>query len=211
MRTFIDQMRILAILLALLIVATVACSDGNNDAATPSVAPSPARATATATVATTTTGGPVTPPRPAATPTASGILAPPRTASAEVVCNLTAPDAEGPFYVPNAPRRSSVGRGHMLRGVVRSGSGCAPLAGAQIEFWLAGPNAEYDDAHRATLLADASGGYTFESNPPPPYAGRPSHIHLRVTAAGHRPLITQFYPTAGQTEAVFDVVLAAER
>jgi protocatechuate 3,4-dioxygenase beta subunit len=39
------------------------------------------------------------------------------------------------------------------------------------------------------------------------YAGRPPHIHIRVTAAGHRTLVTQHYPAAGQATATFDLVL----
>ncbi|CAA9573800.1 MAG: hypothetical protein AVDCRST_MAG88-2608, partial [uncultured Thermomicrobiales bacterium] len=47
----------------------------------------------------------------------------------------------------------------------------------------------------------------FESNAPPPYAGRPPHIHIRVTAPGFPPLVTQHYPRAGQSTATFDLVL----
>ena len=122
-------------------------------------------------------------------------------------CEPTAPDALGPFYEPGAPQRSSVGQGYVLSGVVMSSEDCAPLARAQIEFWLAGPNGEYDDDHRATLLADESGAYRFESNIPVPYSGRPPHIHLRVTAEGYAELVTQHYPARGQTEATFDLVL----
>ena len=122
-------------------------------------------------------------------------------------CVPTRPDALGPFYTPNAPVRSTVGRGHVLTGVVRSGADCPPVGGARIEFWLAGPSGQYDDAHRATVIADATGRYRFESNFPPGYAGRPPHIHVRVTAARHQTLVTQYYPQPGQTEGTFDLVL----
>jgi protocatechuate 3,4-dioxygenase beta subunit len=39
------------------------------------------------------------------------------------------------------------------------------------------------------------------------YGGRPPHIHVRVFAPGFQTLVTQHYPTAGQTEATFDLVL----
>jgi len=55
-------------------------------------------------------------------------------------------------------------------------------------------NGEYDDAHRATIIADASAAYRFESNLPPPYSGRPPHIHLRVSARNFKTLVTQHYP-----------------
>jgi protocatechuate 3,4-dioxygenase beta subunit len=125
-------------------------------------------------------------------------------------CAPTRPDGEGPYYVPNAPVRSSVGTGHLLKGMVRSSKDCSPLPNARIEFWQVGPNGEYDDAHRATLFADDSGAYTFESNFPPGYSGRPPHIHAKVTASGHQQLTTQFYPSEGATEAEFDLVLIPE-
>ena len=128
-------------------------------------------------------------------------------AGATPACAPTRADALGPFYKPNAPRRAKVGSGHVLKGVVRSAPGCGPIAGARLEFWLAGPNAQYDDDHRATVLSDAAGAYRFESNYPPPYAGRPSHIHVRASAAGHQTLVTQFYPPPNSTEGAFDLVL----
>jgi protocatechuate 3,4-dioxygenase beta subunit len=121
-------------------------------------------------------------------------------------CTPTEPDMLGPFYTPNAPIRSRVGKGYVLKGVVRS-TDCSPVPGATIELWLAGPNREYDDAHRATIIADSSGSYRFESNVPLPYGGRPPHIHLRISARGYRTLVTQHYPAANRKEAAFDVVL----
>lgn len=125
-------------------------------------------------------------------------------------CTPTRADAEGPFYEPNAPERTSIGKGHVLKGVVRSSAGCRPIPGAQLEFWQVNEQAEYDDDHRATMFADSSGAYSFESNFPQGYSGRPSHIHLRVTADGYQTLITQFYPRQGETEATFDIVLVEE-
>jgi protocatechuate 3,4-dioxygenase beta subunit len=113
----------------------------------------------------------------------------------------------GPFYTPGAPVRDAVGSGYVLSGVVRSAEGCGPISGVQIEFWMAGPDGEYGDAYRATVLTGADGRYRFESHSPPPYSGRPSHHHLRVSAPGFQPLVTQHYPAQGQTEATFDLVL----
>jgi protocatechuate 3,4-dioxygenase beta subunit len=123
-------------------------------------------------------------------------------------CEPTRRDALGPFYVPGAPLRASVGQGYQLTGTVRAADDCSPLPGAQIEFWLANPRGVYDDAHRATVLAEAEGEYRFESNVPVAYGGRPPHIHVRVSAPGFRTLVTQHYPGAGATEATFDLVLA---
>jgi len=122
-------------------------------------------------------------------------------------CTPTKPDSLGPFYQPSAPVRSSVDSGYVLSGTVKSTSNCSPVDGVRIEFWLANPDGEYDEAHRATIFSNESGAYWFESNFPPPYGSRPSHIHVRVTAEGFKPLITQHYPVAGRTEATFDLVL----
>jgi protocatechuate 3,4-dioxygenase beta subunit len=76
-----------------------------------------------------------------------------------------------------------------------------------VEFWLVGPDGAYSDAYRARVVAEETGHYTFESNRPVPYSGRPAHIHIRVTATGHRTLVTQHYPITGQQQATFDLVL----
>ncbi len=131
-------------------------------------------------------------------------------AAAEWRCRPTPADALGPFYQPNAPVRASVGKGYMLSGVVKSARDCAAIPGARIEFWLAGPSGDYDDDHRATVVAAGNGAYRFESNHPPKYSFRPPHIHVRVSAAGFKTLVTQHYPKEGQTQASFDLVLVPE-
>jgi len=122
-------------------------------------------------------------------------------------CIPTPPDTLGPFYEPDAPVRASVGKGYILSGVVRSSVDCKPLKDARIEFWLAGPHGYYDDNHRATVFSDSNGAYKFESNYPKPYAGRPPHIHIRVSAEGFQVLVTQHYPQKGKTGDTFDLVL----
>jgi protocatechuate 3,4-dioxygenase beta subunit len=123
-------------------------------------------------------------------------------------CRATAPDSLGPFYEPGAPVRSKVGTGgYVLRGRVLSLTACGPIARARIEFWLVNEQGEYDDAHRATVIARRDGRYRFESNKPIGYSGRPPHIHIRVTARGHRTLVTQHYPRASGTAAIFPLVL----
>lgn len=137
---------------------------------------------------------------------AAGVTPTPAIAS-ETECRPTREDGEGPFYVPNAPERSSVGTGHVLRGQVKSSRGCQLISGAKLEFWMANPQGEYDDAHRATLYTGDMGMYQFESNFPPGYGGRPPHIHIKVSAEGHRTLTTQYYPEQGDIEGTFDLVL----
>jgi protocatechuate 3,4-dioxygenase beta subunit len=129
--------------------------------------------------------------------------------SQAATCVPTEADMLGPFYKPGAPIRSSVGKGYLLQGTVRSAKDCSPIPAAVLEFWLAGPEGPYDDAHRATVIADAAGTYRFESNLPHPIEGRPPHIHIRVSANGFHTLVTQHYPEAGKTTAEFDLVLVS--
>jgi len=137
----------------------------------------------------------------------SGLLMPMQAAAESYPCTPTPPDSLGPFYKPDAPVRSEVGQGYELSGVVRSAVDCAPIPDAKIEFWLAGPDGDYDDQHRATVYADAAGEYRFRSNPPPRYFSRPPHIHLRVSAKGFQTLVSQHYPEDGASGAALDLVL----
>jgi protocatechuate 3,4-dioxygenase beta subunit len=122
-------------------------------------------------------------------------------------CKPTQPDMLGPFYEPGAPVRSSVGSGYVLSGSVLTAEECQPIPNAKIDFWLANPRGDYDDAHRATLFAGQRGEYRFESNVPVSYGGRPPHIHVRVRAPGYEELVTQHYPERGERKANFDLVL----
>jgi protocatechuate 3,4-dioxygenase beta subunit len=131
-------------------------------------------------------------------------------ASAQRPCTPTPPDALGPFYTPNAPERASTGRGLTVNGVVRSASSCAPLPGARIEWWSADAKGEYQDALRATQGTDGEGRYRYETVAPGRYPGRPPHLHVRVTAPGHRTLVTQLYPRDGQPAIETDFVLRAD-
>jgi protocatechuate 3,4-dioxygenase beta subunit len=130
-------------------------------------------------------------------------------AAAEPACAPTPASGEGPFYRPNAPERHKTGRGLLVRGVVRSGRDCKALGGASLEWWQANRQGEYDDQHRATTRTE-DGTYRYETDFPTGYSNRPSHIHVKVFAPGHRPLTTQIYPKAGEKEIVFDFVLTQE-
>jgi len=126
-------------------------------------------------------------------------------------CTPTRPDTLGPFYKADAPQRSSVGKGYLLTGRVKSSADCSPIKAARIEFWMAGPDGDYADRYRATISSDQAGAYRFESHFPPPYYGRPPHIHIKVSAEGFRTLVTQHYPAGGANTATSDLVLIPER
>jgi len=128
-------------------------------------------------------------------------------AAAGFKCSPTPADSEGPFYKPDAPMRTSVGKGYSLAGAVKSAKDCSDIPGAKIEFWLAAPDGTYDDEHRASLRTDPSGRYVFESNFPPKYTSRPPHIHIRVTADGFQTLVTQHYPEKGSTRGDLPLVM----
>jgi protocatechuate 3,4-dioxygenase beta subunit len=108
----------------------------------------------------------------------------------------------GPFYKRLAPssgqlrRADDAGLPLAVAGRVYGVRGDA-LADARIEVWQADHFGLYDlDGYhyRATLSADISGAYSFESIMPGHYPARVcQHIHYIVRAAGHRPLITQLY------------------
>jgi protocatechuate 3,4-dioxygenase beta subunit len=125
-------------------------------------------------------------------------------------CAPTPWDEIGPFYRPNAPLRSKIGSGYVLSGTVRSAAGCRPIPGARVEIWQVGPAGAYDDAHRATIVADRKGRYRLETDFPPPYLNRPSHIHILVDAGGFAGLVTQHYPRRGAKRATLDLVLEPE-
>lgn len=79
-----------------------------------------------------------------------------------------------------------------------------------LEWWSANPRGDYDSAHRATQRAGTEGRYEYTTDFPGRYPGRPPHVHVRVTAPGHRPLVTQVYPQQGQTALSVDLVLVPQ-
>jgi protocatechuate 3,4-dioxygenase beta subunit len=131
-------------------------------------------------------------------------------AEGQAACAPTRADMLGPFYEPNAPERSVTGRGLTITGRVATANGCGPLAGALLEWWSANPHGDYDVEHRAAQRADGAGRYRYETDFPGGYGGRPFHVHVRVTALGHRPLVTQLYPRPGQTAIETDFVLVPD-
>jgi carboxypeptidase family protein len=131
--------------------------------------------------------------------TSGGLPAPaPR---ADASCPLTIDDGLSPTYVPNAPARSKVGTGHVLTGRVLSARDCSPIPGATVEVWPEYPGRGHPDSARATLFADASGGYRFECDPP-------EHIHMRVSATGYVTIAQNSYHPDGRRTGTFDIVLA---
>lgn len=192
-----------AVLALALIVLLAACSRGPTTF-TPTAAPS---SPATASVAPGTSAEPTLPmavvlsASPEATPIRPAVATP--TAVAAVACAPTRGDELSPTYRPGAPVRATVGHGHILSGIVRSSRDCAPIAGAQVELWPEAPGGSHPEAERATLYADSAGAYQFECDPP-------DHIHMRVSAPGHRSFASNAYHPGGRALGTFDIVLAPD-
>src|SRR6185369_10375949 len=129
-------------------------------------------------------------------------LALPFAARAQQKCiDITPDDMEGPFYKPGAPARSSLfdpkskAEKLVLSGIV-SGADCKPLANVALDIWHADERGEYDNAgyrYRALMRTDAQGRYRLETNLPPPYSGRPRHIHVMLKPPKGKALTTQLY------------------
>jgi protocatechuate 3,4-dioxygenase beta subunit len=124
---------------------------------------------------------------------------------APAVCAATADNIEGPFWKPGAPHRAVLasdrddGERLVLSGVVRS-TGCAPLAGAELDLWHADARGGYDNdgfRFRGKLVTGADGRWQVSTIVPGRYLNgrryRPAHIHVKLRADGHRALTTQLY------------------
>ena len=117
-------------------------------------------------------------------------------------CGAATPsDIEGPFYKAGAPMRAALveagskAEKMVLTGVVRS-TDCKPLANVPLDFWHADANGDYDNRgyrYRGVVTTDAQGRYRLETNLPPPYMGRPRHIHVKLQRPSGRVLTTQLY------------------
>ena len=130
------------------------------------------------------------------------LLLVPFAAAGQAQCGAPTPsDIEGPFYKSGAPVRTNLfeagskGEKMVLTGTVRSAD-CKPAANASLDFWHADEEGEYDNAgyrYRGIVTTDSLGRYRLETILPPPYAGRPRHIHVKVQRLGGRALTTQLY------------------
>lgn len=125
-------------------------------------------------------------------------------------CAPTFADGAGPFGRGAPPRRASIGKGHVLTGVVLSVD-CRPVSGAQVHLWQSNRRGEYTRAGSATVLTDRAGRFRFEGPRPVSYEGRPPHIHLRIVARDHEVLLTRYVPLPGAKRGSIRVVLTPVR
>ncbi|PLX86083.1 MAG: hypothetical protein C0618_09665 [Desulfuromonas sp.] len=113
----------------------------------------------------------------------------------------------GPFYRVGAPLRSTIGKGYLLTGTVKSAVDCSAIPSVLIEFWQAGPDGHYSDAYRAAIITGKAGHYRFETDRPAAYLTRPPHIHIRISAPGFQTVTTQHYLKKNTSGASLPLVL----
>lgn len=118
----------------------------------------------------------------------------------------TTTDMLGPFFRENAPFRNDLRLGNNDKEVSINvigkvyGADCkTPIPNALIDIWHCDEEQEYDMKSadfkcRGRFYSDENGAYQFQTFIPPPYGGRPKHIHYMVHEKdGHQKLITQLY------------------
>ncbi len=113
--------------------------------------------------------------------------------------NPTPPNDLGPFYKVGAPRMNKLSRPGDP-GLPLTVSGAVfdtrsnVIPGASLEIWHADPFGQYDNKgfhYRGQFSAEQGGAYSFETNMPGHYPARVcQHIHYKVSAPGHKTLIT---------------------
>lgn len=153
-----------------------------------------------------------------------GSRSPVSDAAAAVSCSLAPSMTEGPFFVDEKLKRYDLTTGTTdagtLNGVplylnitaVSTTSGCAPIAGVQIDIWHCNANGLYSDIStgqgqstgtrgqtflRGYQLTDAGGAAAFKTIYPGWYSGRTVHIHVKA----------RLYNAAGNTTYEFNTQL----
>lgn len=122
-------------------------------------------------------------------------------------CDTTS-DILGPFYRPKAPIRKDMlfegikGEIITIKGTAYGKDCITPLKNCMMEIWHASSEGEYDNdsnefRYRARFITGDDGKYEFKTIIPGRYLNgdvfRPKHYHFRVTAEGHRELVSQIY------------------
>jgi protocatechuate 3,4-dioxygenase beta subunit len=143
---------------------------------------------------------------------AVGFVAAGSATSAAAPCRPTASAGGGPFESNAAPppRRSRIGRGHVLAGRILQYPGCTPVRGALVEFWQESPNGRYDRRGHGSVITGRTGAFRFEGPRPPGEFGRPAHIHIHVSAAGYADFVTTYFLARGARQGRITLVLVSD-
>lgn len=118
----------------------------------------------------------------------------------------TSTDMLGPFFRKGAPKRNEIGYKTkeeetpiIVKGRVYGADCKTPLTNVEIDIWHCDHNKKYDMESkefkcRGKIFSDEHGKYWFKTFIPPPYGGRPKHIHYLINQEeGFQNLATQIY------------------
>jgi catechol 1,2-dioxygenase len=133
--------------------------------------------------------------------TAPAQTAPPAsTVTPPATCTPTRADVPA-NYKADAPVRNKIGAGgYVIEGIVMR-LNCTPVPEARIEFWHVNKDGNYDDDHRATVVADDRGRYRLDTTRPVAYGGGPVHVHIRVSRPG-KSLVAIHFPQGAPVDRV---------
>lgn len=129
---------------------------------------------------------------------------------AATACRPTLSQGGGPFDARAAPppRRSRIGRGHVLTGRILRAPDCRPVRGAVVELWQESPSGVYDRRGHAAVITGSLGTFRFEG-PVPPGGSFGPHIHIHVSAAGYDDFVTTYRLARGEKRGRVTIVLAS--
>lgn len=145
-------------------------------------------------------------------------------AEAQTSCIQTASETAGPYPSHTAFYRQDIREGRsglplqLVLTVVNASTSCAPIAGASVEIWqcdAAGHYSEYAQPGydgtgltflRGLQVADANGRVVFTTIYPGWYAGRATHIHVKVIVGGVTVKTTQLAFPEAVTQLVYATV-----
>ncbi len=118
----------------------------------------------------------------------------------------TSRDMLGPFFRKDAPRRNDLTYSGNTTEVPLKvigqvfGADCkTPLKNIDLDIWHCDHKKHYDMESeefrcRGKITTDENGAYWFKTFVPPPYGGRPKHIHYLLKGIdGYQELATQLY------------------
>ena len=161
------------------------------------------------------------------------------TRSASLACTVRPQQIEGPYFVDTRlnrsdirsdPRTKTVSEGvplYLKFAVSRTeGSGCLPLAGAQVDVWHCDAEGLYSDTDdfqedtrgyrflRGYQITDRNGAASFTTIYPGWYPGRTVHIHFKVRVGkgpGGKEFTSQIYFDDALTDVVHAQLPYAKR
>lgn len=138
-------------------------------------------------------------------------------AAPAMALELTPAQSEGPFYPRRKPADTDADLTRIAGGPAAKGEVLVlaarvvdpdgkPIEAARVEIWQTDHQGIYlhpeDPRHRSRdasfqsygeARSDAGGRVQFTTIRPPPYEGRPAHIHVKITAPKSSTLTTQLY------------------